>query len=80
MPQGAGENWQDADAYADGLAAFCRWAVERGFLLENPLKGLRPFDKKPKTKRRALTPHDIQKLLFGVGTDKPFVTLGETNG
>ena len=61
--KGIGRTGKTLTAYADGLAAFCRWAVERGFLLENPLKGMRPFDKKPKTKRRALTPIEIQKLL-----------------
>lgn len=61
--KGIGRSGKTLTAYADGLAAFCRWCVERGFLIENPLKGLRPFDKKPKTKRRAMSPDEIQKLL-----------------
>jgi len=61
--KGPGRSGKTLCSYADGLAAFCRWCVERGFLIENPLKGLRPFDKKPKVKRRAMTPIEIQKLL-----------------
>jgi integrase len=62
--KGIGRTGKTLTAYADGLAAFCRWAVERGFLIESPLKGLRPFDKKPKSKRRALAPDEIPKLLL----------------
>lgn len=48
---------------AEALRAFCAWCVTRGYLEENPLDGLAPFDCTPKTVRRALTGEEIHKLL-----------------
>jgi integrase len=48
---------------AEGLAAFCHWAVQRGYLANHPLEGLAPFDTTPKTTRRAMTPDEIADLL-----------------
>ena len=49
--------------YAEGLAAFCDWCVQRGFLAEDPLKGLAPFDTTPQVLRRAMTHQEITQLL-----------------
>ena len=49
--------------YADGLAAFCGWCKKRNYLDHDPLEKLQVFDATPKTKRRALSPDEIQRLL-----------------
>ena len=49
--------------YADGLAAFCDCFKKRDYLDHDPLEKLQPFDATPQTKRRALTPEEIQRLL-----------------
>ena len=49
--------------YAGTLVSFCNWSTARGYLAENPLKGLAKFDTTPKTTRRAVTPEDIRSLL-----------------
>lgn len=49
--------------YAESLRAFCRWCVQRGYLEDNPLKALAPFDTTPQTRRRAMTPDEIRRLL-----------------
>ena len=49
--------------YADGLAAFCDWCKKRDYLVHDPLEKLQPFDATPQTKRRALSPDEIQRLL-----------------
>jgi integrase len=49
--------------YAEALAAFCDWCVERGYLDRDPLEKLKGFDTTPKTLRRAMTIAEIRKLL-----------------
>jgi integrase len=49
--------------YAEALAAFCDWCVERGYLNRDPLEKLKGFDTTPKTLRRAMTIAEIRKLL-----------------
>ena len=49
--------------YAEGLSAFCDWCVQRGFLSDDPLKGLAPFDTTPQTLRRLMTHEEITQLL-----------------
>jgi len=49
--------------YVEGLSAFCKWCIERGYLADDPLKGLASFDTTPKTTRRAMTPEETEKLL-----------------
>jgi len=48
---------------AEALAAFCRWAVRRGYLAGDPLKHLNRFDTRPRRQRRALSPAEIVALL-----------------
>ena len=49
--------------YAESIKSLCRWCVERGYLPDDPLKRLQPFDTTPQTMRRALTPDEVQRLL-----------------
>jgi len=48
---------------AGTLKWFCSWCVKRGYLRENPLRSLAPFDTTPQTARRALTQAEIGRLL-----------------
>ena len=49
--------------YAEAMAAFCDWSVQRGYLAVDPLRALAPFDTTPTTRRRALTGDEIGRLL-----------------
>jgi integrase len=49
--------------YAEALAAFCDWCVERSYLERDPLKKFKGFDTTPQTQRRAMTIVEMQKLL-----------------
>ena len=49
--------------YAEALTAFCDWSVQRGYLADDPLKALKPFDTTPRTVRRAMTDEEIVRLL-----------------
>ena len=49
--------------YREAICAFCDWAVERGYLSDDPLKNFSGFDTTPRTRRRTLTPDEIQRLL-----------------
>ena len=51
--------------YAEALAAFCDWCVERGYLDDDPLKRLKAYDTTPKTGRRAMNPEEVARLLRG---------------
>lgn len=47
----------------EALVSFCSWAEKRGYLDENPVKRLDPFDGSPLTTRRALTTEEIGRIL-----------------
>ena len=49
--------------YAVALKAFCNWCAQRGYLDDNPLAALAPFDCTPHAVRRAMTAEEIGKLL-----------------
>jgi integrase len=49
--------------YAETIAAFCDWCVERGYLANDPLKDLQPSDTTPQSRRRAMTIDEITQLL-----------------
>jgi len=49
--------------HAGALGAFGRWCVQRGYVAEDPLRGLGRFDTTPRVTRRAMTPDEIRKLL-----------------
>jgi integrase len=50
-------------SYADGIVSFCNWCESRGYMSDNPLKGLAQFDTTPRTKRRAATVDEVRALL-----------------
>jgi integrase len=52
--------------YAKTLAALCDWCLQRGYLADDPLKALAPFDTTPRTRRRAMTEEEITRLLGAV--------------
>jgi len=57
--------------YADGLAAFCDWCVDRGYLDVDPLRQLKPYDITPRTFRRALTIDEIRKFFSAIESKGP---------
>jgi hypothetical protein len=61
--QADGRTGQTLANYAESLGAFCDWCVQRGYLADDPLKALAPFDTTPTTHRRAMAAEEIQRLL-----------------
>ena len=61
--KGKGLSGKTISNYVDTLHSFCNWALKRKYLSEDPLKDISPFDTTPTTKRRALTPEEIHRLL-----------------
>ncbi len=53
--QSAGRAGKTVSNYAEAMSAFLDWCVERGYLKDDPLKALAPFDVTPQSIRRALT-------------------------
>lgn len=49
--------------YAEALAAFCDWCVQRGYVVLDPLQALGTFDTTPRSQRRAMTAEEIATLL-----------------
>ena len=49
--------------YAETIAAFCDWCVERGYLPADPLQDLGSLDTTPQSHRRAMTVAEITRLL-----------------
>jgi len=47
----------------ESIRALARWAVQRKYLDADPFDGMAAFDTTPKTRRRALAPEEIAKLL-----------------
>jgi len=58
-----GRTGKTLNSYADSLGSLCRWCVERGYLLEDPLADFEHFDKTPQSIRRAMTRDEIHALL-----------------
>ena len=50
--------------YSMTIAAFCNWCVTRGYLDKDPLAGIAAFDTTPETRRRALLPEEVQRVLL----------------
>jgi len=61
--KGQGASGKTLANYAEALQSFCSWAKRRGYLDMDPLDGMAPFDTTPETKRRALRPEEIRKVL-----------------
>ena len=49
--------------YAESIGALCDWCLQRGYLAEDPLKAMAPFDTTPQTMRRALSMEEIARVL-----------------
>ena len=49
--------------YRESLRSFCAWCMERHYLEANPLERMTPIDSTPRTRRRAMTVSEIQRLL-----------------
>ncbi|MEW6358501.1 MAG: site-specific integrase [Planctomycetota bacterium] len=59
----SGRAGKTIENYSESLKALCLWCVARGYLQEDPLKSLEPYDKTPQSMRRALTVDEIKRLL-----------------
>lgn len=68
--QEEGQSGKTLSNTAEAIRSFCRWCVQRGYLAENPLANLVPFDTTPQSRRRALTTGEIQELLAAVPPDR----------
>ena len=55
---------------AEALTSFCLWCERRGYLDNNPLKGLERFDSTPRKIYRALTREELRKLMAVVPQDR----------
>jgi integrase len=49
--------------YVEALRSFCVWCRKRGYLDQQPLEGMAPFDTTPQSYRRVLTPEEIIQFL-----------------
>jgi len=49
--------------YSESLCAFLDWCVKREYLKNDPLKNLGGFDTTPNTRRRALSPEELRRLI-----------------
>jgi len=61
--QAAGRAGKTLANYSEAISAFCDWCVQRGYLSDDPLKGMAPFDTTPQSRRRAMSPEEIRSLL-----------------
>ena len=52
------------------LRCLCQWAIKRGFLGENPLRGMAPLNTLPETPHRALTEEETAALLRAAPNDR----------
>ncbi|MFH1740578.1 MAG: site-specific integrase [bacterium] len=59
----AGRTRKTASNYREAIKTFCAWCVRRGYLSEDPLEKLSGFDVTPVSRRRAMTPEEIRRLL-----------------
>ncbi|MCZ7648135.1 MAG: tyrosine-type recombinase/integrase [Planctomycetota bacterium] len=51
------------ERYREGIAAFCDWLVDRGYLESDPLRTLKPARHEPEEPHRLLKPEELNKLL-----------------
>ncbi len=66
--------------HVEPLVSFCRWCEKRGYLENNPLKGLASFDITPRVRRRALTLEEIQEFLAAVDETRLGFEIALTSG
>ena len=68
--QATGRSGKTLANYSESISAFCDWCVQRGYLADDPLKGMAPFDVTPQSRRRAMTPDEIRLLLHASPPDR----------
>ena len=61
--QAAGRSGKTLTNYVGAIGAFCKWCVQRGYMANDPLAAIAPFDTTPKTIRRAMSTDEITALL-----------------
>jgi len=71
--QAGGLSGKTLNHFRETLHAFCEWSVSRGYLTDNPLKGLDKFNSEPLTHRRVLTLDEIESLLQTAPPDRGLV-------
>jgi integrase len=68
--QKAGRAGKTLANYAEAIRAFCAWATARGLLEASPIEALAGFDTTPVTRRRAMGPEEIARLLAACATHR----------
>ena len=59
----AGRAGKTVTNYQEAIGAICDWCVDRGYLADDPLKGMVGFDTTPQTKRRVMSVDEIRALV-----------------
>ena len=59
----AGSSGRTLMIHREALRTFCGWCVERHYLEANPLAQMTPIDITPRTRRRAMTASEMQRLF-----------------
>ncbi len=59
--------------YIESIKSFCEWATNRQYFEKNPLSGIIRFDSSSLVQRRAMTQHEIEKLLSVVPEHRAIV-------
>jgi len=60
---GPGLSGKSIANYAESLKSFCNWAIQRSYLDTDPLTNIASFDTTPESRRRALAPEEIRKVI-----------------
>jgi integrase len=69
----AGRSGKTLANRAESLKGFCHWARNRGYIDGNPLEHLGRFDITPRSRRRAMTPEEVQALFDAAPPDRRLV-------
>ena len=73
--QSAGRSGKTLQNCAESLKAFCAWAVERGYLADNPLARLGGFNTTPQRIRRLLDREEVKRLLDVCPADRKLLYM-----
>ena len=61
--QKQGRSGKTLQNYSEAICALCNWAVDRGYLADDPLRHLTTYNTQPQSFRRAMTADEVKKLL-----------------
>jgi len=79
--QAAGASGKTLQNTSQCLGAFCRWAMNRGYLESDPLRHLGRFNTELRSRRRAMTGDEIRRLLEAAPPDRRLLyALAFTSG